>query len=52
MQYPKIERAERYGLPLSLLLIDLDGLKRVNDLAKRASSATGSTRRCVVPSDH
>jgi diguanylate cyclase (GGDEF)-like protein len=25
-------RARRYGLPLSLLMIDLDGLKRVNDL--------------------
>jgi two-component system cell cycle response regulator len=25
-------RARRYGLPLSLLLVDLDGLKRVNDL--------------------
>jgi diguanylate cyclase (GGDEF)-like protein len=25
-------RAKRYGLPLSLLLIDLDGLKRINDL--------------------
>jgi diguanylate cyclase (GGDEF)-like protein len=25
------ERARRYGLPLSLLMIDLDGLKRVND---------------------
>ena len=26
------ERARRYGLPLSLLMIDLDGLKRVNDV--------------------
>jgi diguanylate cyclase (GGDEF)-like protein len=26
------ERARRYGLPLSLLMIDLDGFKRVNDL--------------------
>ena len=25
------ERARRYGFPLSLLMIDLDGLKRVND---------------------
>jgi diguanylate cyclase (GGDEF)-like protein len=25
------ERAKRYGLPLSLLMIDLDGLKRIND---------------------
>jgi diguanylate cyclase (GGDEF)-like protein len=30
-------RAQRYGLPLSLLLIDLDGLKRVNDTSGHAA---------------
>jgi diguanylate cyclase (GGDEF)-like protein len=31
------ERARRYGLPLSLLMIDLDGFKRVNDLGGHAA---------------
>ncbi len=31
------ERAQRYGLPLSLLMIDLDGFKRVNDLGGHAA---------------
>jgi diguanylate cyclase (GGDEF)-like protein len=29
--HEEIARAERYGTPLSILLLDLDGLKRVND---------------------
>jgi len=48
------ERAQRYGLPLSLLMIDLDGLKRVNDLGghsagdrvlRGAAAAISSTLR-------
>jgi diguanylate cyclase (GGDEF)-like protein len=31
------ERAKRYGMPLSVLLIDLDGLKRVNDVGGHAA---------------
>jgi len=31
------EAAKRYGLPLSVLIIDVDGLKRVNDLAGHAA---------------
>lgn len=31
------ERARRYGLPLSLLMIDLDSFKRVNDLGGHAA---------------
>ena len=31
------ERARRYGLPLSLLMIDLDGFKHVNDLGGHAA---------------
>jgi diguanylate cyclase (GGDEF)-like protein len=48
------ERARRYGLPLSLLMIDLDGLKRVNDVGghsagdrvlRGAATAIGCTLR-------
>ncbi len=48
------ERARRYGLPLSLLMIDLDGFKRVNDrgghaagdrVLRGAASAIRSTLR-------
>jgi len=48
------QRAQRYGLPLSLLMIDLDGLKRVNDQGghsagdralRRAAAAISCTLR-------
>lgn len=36
----EVERAKRYGLPLSLLIVDLDGLKAINDThGHRAGSA-------------
>jgi len=52
------ERARRYGLPLSLLMIDLDGFKRVNDVGGHAAGdrvlrgAATAIRSTLRASDH
>lgn len=54
----EIERARRYGRPLSLVLFDVDHFKRVNDrfghvAGDRVLAAVGAeTRRCVRTCDH
>jgi two-component system cell cycle response regulator len=54
----EFERARRYRVPLSLLLIDLDGLKRINDLEGHAAgdrvlrSVSAAIRHTLRASDH